>query len=106
MAEYIDRNYIVKAYIDLCKALNQKSKICPGADEPTVKNVFAIVMHAPAADVAPVVHGKWEPGNPICPVCGENKFKDLDADVWADWQPKFCPNCGARMDKEDEHEAG
>ena len=100
MAEYIDRNYIVKAYIDLCKALNQKSKICPGADEPTVKNVFAIVMHAPAADVAPVVHGKWEPGNPICPVCGENKFKDLDADVWADWQPKFCPNCGARMGKE------
>ena len=51
----------------------------------------------PAADVAPVVHGKWEPGNPICPVCGENKFKDLDADVWADWQPKFCPNCGALM---------
>lgn len=55
-----------------------------------------------AADVAEVVHGKWEPGNPICPVCGENKFKDLDADVWADWQPKFCPNCGARMNKEDE----
>ena len=59
----------------------------------------------PAADVAPVRHGRWEPGNPICPVCGENKFKDLDADVWADWQPKFCPNCGARMGKEDEHEA-
>ena len=59
----------------------------------------------PAADVAPVRHGRWEPGNPICPVCGENKFKDLDADVWADWQPKFCPNCGALMDgKEDEHE--
>ena len=58
------------------------------------------------ADVAPVVHGKWEPGNPICPVCGENKFKDLDADVWADWQPKFCPNCGSRMGKEDGHEAG
>ena len=51
----------------------------------------------PAADVAPVRHGRWEPGNPICPVCGENKFKDLDADVWADWQPKFCPNCGALM---------
>ena len=101
MAEYIDRNYIVKAYIDLCKALSQKSKICPGADEPTVKNVFAIVMHAPAADVVEVVHGKWEPGNPICPVCGESKFKDLDADVWADWQPKFCPNCGARMGKEE-----
>ena len=64
--------------------------------------ILAIVDAQPAADVAPVRHGRWEPGNPICPVCGENKFKDLDADVWADWQPKFCPNCGARMNKEDE----
>lgn len=55
----------------------------------------------PAADVVEVRHGRWEPGNPVCPVCGENKFKDLDADVWADWQPKFCPNCGARMGKEE-----
>ena len=51
----------------------------------------------PAADVAEVRHGRWEPGNPICPGWGGNKFKDLDADVWADWQPKFCPNCGALM---------
>ena len=52
----------------------------------------------PAADVAPVAHGRWENGNPICPVCGEDKFKDLDADIWCDWQPDFCPNCGAKMD--------
>ena len=51
-----------------------------------------------AADVAPVWHGQWEPGNPICPVCGEDKFKDLDADIWCDWLPPFCPNCGAKMD--------
>ena len=57
-----------------------------------------IVASAPAADVAPVVHGRWEPGNPICPVCGGNKFRDLDADIWCDWQPDFCPNCGAKMD--------
>lgn len=45
--------------------------------------------------------GKWENGNPICPCCGEDKFKDLDADLWSDWQPKYCPNCGSLM-KEDE----
>ena len=56
------------------------------------------IEHIPAADVAPVRHGQWEPGNPICPVCGGNKFKDLDADIWCDWQPDFCPNCGAKMD--------
>lgn len=48
--------------------------------------------------VAPVRHGRWENGNPICPVCGEDKFKDLDADIWCDWLPPFCPNCGAKMD--------
>lgn len=57
-----------------------------------------VIKRLPAADVAEVVHGQWENGNPICPVCGENKFKDLDADIWCDWQPDFCPNCGAKMD--------
>lgn len=65
-----------------------------GVDAIDIEDVDAI----PAADVAPVMHGQWEPGNPICPVCGESKFKDLDADIWCDWQPDFCPNCGAKMD--------
>ena len=50
------------------------------------------------SNVAPVRHGRWENGNPICPVCGGDKFKDLDADIWCDWKPAFCPNCGAKMD--------
>lgn len=59
--------------------------------------VISDIKGMKAADVAPVRHGQWEPGNPICPVCGENKFKDLDADIWCDWLPDFCPNCGANM---------
>lgn len=59
----------------------------------------------PVADVAPVVHGRWENGNPICPVCGEDKFKDLDADIWCDWLPPFCPNCGAKMSGGADHGA-
>lgn len=31
---------------------------------------------------------------------GVNKFNWLDADIWADWQPPYCPNCSAKMDKE------
>jgi len=87
MADYIDREKIFSIW---------RSMPAPAS----VTSLAAAISQTPAADVAPVVHGKWEPGNPICPVCGENKFKDLDADVWADWQPKFCPNCGARMGKE------
>lgn len=51
----------------------------------------------PAADVAPVRHGRWECGKP-CPVCGGDRFEGLDADIWADWKPPYCPNCGAKMD--------
>lgn len=64
----------------------------------TTERQLRAIRELPDADVAEVVHGKWENGNPICPVCGGNKFKDLDADIWCDWQPDFCPNCGARMD--------
>ena len=62
-----------------------------------------ILRDLPAADVEPVRHGEWEPGNSICPVCGEDKFKGLDADIWSDWTPACCPNCGAKMDLEDEN---
>ena len=48
--------------------------------------------------------GHWINGNSICPCCGENKFKDLDADIWADWKPKYCPNCGAKMVEPQESE--
>lgn len=80
--EYISRKAaLMKLMQDGCSAKNLQS-----------------ISDMPAADVAEVVYGKWENGNPICPVCGENKFKDLDADIWCDWQPDFCPNCGAKMD--------
>jgi ribosomal protein L37AE/L43A len=59
---------------------------------------FSEIARLPATDVAPVVHGRWTPADQHCPVCGESKFKGLDADIWADWMPPYCPNCGAIMD--------
>ena len=108
MKEYIERELLLIGVDGCISSLHVQAKGDP-IQESAIKLVEATrsyIASLSAADVAPVVHGKWEPGNPICPVCGENKFKDLDADVWADWQPKFCPNCGARMGKEDEHEIG
>lgn len=100
MKEYIERNALIAEFKRL--TLGENSLV----ERLFADGVYAVIETFPAADVVEVRHGRWEPGNPICPVCGENKFKDLDADVWADWQPKFCPNCGARMGKEDKHEAG
>ena len=59
--------------------------------------VDCILKSIPAADVAPVRHGKWKCNKP-CPVCGVDRFEGLDADIWADWEPPYCPNCGAKMD--------
>ena len=88
MAEYIERENAIAWFMPYAHV----------GESIDADVVISDIKGMKAADVAPVVHGRWEPGNPICPVCGGNKFKDLDADIWCDWQPDFCPNCGAKMD--------
>ena len=64
-----------------------------------IEMVLEYAKNIPAADVAPVRHGRWECNKP-CPVCGGDRFEGLDADIWSDWEPPYCPNCGAKMDGE------
>lgn len=92
MDEYIKREEIRRSYEKLARSYMH--------GEPYIADwkFDEMIEELPAADVAPMRHGQWENGNPICPVCGGDKFKDLDADIWCDWQPAFCPNCGAKMD--------
>ena len=102
MAKYIDREALIEwlkriPLIDLSDGRG----LCRVIMEDDFKKAIKKMPKGIIADVAPVAHGRWENGNPICPVCGEDKFKDLDADIWCDWQPPFCPNCGARMDMRD-----
>lgn len=56
----------------------------------------------PAADVRPVVHGKWEwdehHGNYYCPNCkAVSPIEDQSGEYIS--RPNFCPNCGAIMDE-------
>ena len=99
MAEYIDREALVEWLKRIpLKDLSDGRGLCRVIMEDDFKKAIKKMPKGIIADVAPVRHGRWENGNPICPVCGGNKFKDLDADIWCDWQPDFCPNCGAKMD--------
>lgn len=55
-----------------------------------------------AADVAPMRHGKWI--KPV-PGDGENYCSVCHAEQpwfygYGYYEPDYCPNCGARMDKE------
>lgn len=83
MAEYINR----QAALDL---LWKDGRI-------TTSGIKAI----PSANVAPVVHGRWVmDGKDHCH-CSECKDgRNIRTQIgWA-----FCPNCGAKMDKEGKNE--
>ena len=91
MDEYIKRE---DAYEDFEKCNSENPKWTPS-------RVKTLISRQKAADVAPVRHGRWSDGDPYCPICRKDKFRGLDADVWSDWKPDYCPNCGCRMDLEE-----
>lgn len=59
---------------------------------------FAEIRQLPAADVAPVVHGRWERerSNWYCTNC--RKGYRITTGAPAANTFRHCPNCGARMD--------
>ena len=67
-------------------------------DEPYKGATRRVLQQAPAADVAPVVHGRWVNTHSDsefvqCSLC---KYP-----VYAAWNvTSYCPNCGAKMDEE------
>lgn len=63
---------------------------------------------------APVVHGQWigegdgyADGEIVTDVwyCSECDYCIDDGTDRPDMLPKFCPNCGAKMDEEDKHDS-
>ena len=66
---------------------------------PSGKEAVQILSDIPAADVVPVIHGKWE-RHMSFGICDKGRYE-------YDWKAtdarNFCPNCGAKMDGGDEH---
>ena len=97
MAEYIDREEYCEKH---CRCSNEYcgKESCP-------------IWKAPAADVVPVVHGRWiESKEHIYltdSVCKEwINFYCSECDVPNNSPTDFCPSCGARMDGETEGNDG
>lgn len=95
MEKYIEREALLK-HLQECRETSVGS--CPTF--AVIAAVQAYVGGMPAADVAPVVHGKWVPSgeNPgflVCSACGDCYV----VDEWADGKKwRYCPACGAKMD--------
>ena len=91
MAEYIDREEYCKKH---CRCSNEycDKESCP-------------IWKAPAADVAPVVHGRWI-GSKYDPETGDYMEKCSHCGVFSReyWKP-HCSECGAKMDGGADHEA-
>ncbi len=101
MAEYIKREALLLR-ID-CHGTNKFGML----DE----DIRAFVKAQPAADVAPVVHGRWDdsgrytfPGGGTavrCTECGcALTVSEYHLNNW-----NYCPVCGAKMDGGADHEA-
>ena len=82
MSEYIERGTAIKRVME--------TKWESGSDGAAA---MEIVAAAPAADVAPVAHGRWvyhDDGVITCSECGNAESSDS----------YYCRYCGAKMDGE------
>ena len=93
MAEYIKREYAVDAVLDVYY------------DTPDIdlsgEKFEAAIFKIQAADVAPVRHGRWKERKSLHAEGGiVAKCSACQKDVQYLGNPlKFCPNCGALMDR-------
>lgn len=103
MKEYIERALAVQEL----EVLRQEYEMHDDCDELVARRCRDALSAVPAADVAEVRHGRWEFLGPnrlikscmcgTCSVCHVRSAYIVNTAI--------CPNCGAPMDKEDEHEA-
>ena len=65
--------------------------------------VLGMIYVMPAADVAPVQHGRWiDKGEyAVCTECGGRSGTQYDGVELIPLMTQFCPNCGAKMELDD-----
>ena len=99
MTEYIEREAISEEIRKYYYKNPPNSSYGEGFDRG-LDRAQRIILDAPAADVAPVVHGRWIDNGAngykwafVCSLCGYVDGHPFDN------RHNFCPNCGAKMDE-------
>ena len=102
MAEYIEREALINSF-----------RSC-GASKDLIDSIVYRINLQEAADVAPVSHGRWvdkpliksfkHTNIPVveCSACGID-FCDIINNHY--FMYKYCPNCGAKMEKRSANES-
>ena len=108
MVEFIDREKAISIIEDMQKALLPVGRYgrnyIYGSEREKYDawdEIIEALERIPEADVAPVVHGKWEYkeewGRHVtytCSICGQTLTTKHGRNG------NYCPNCGAKMDLE------
>ena len=94
MAEYIEREALM---IALSKEIIGDGDYYNGKDDMQ-DEIRDMVSRFPAADVAPVRHGRWLPFHSTA--AGDIQYCSA-CEIGCTWKPNYCPNCGAKMDLEE-----
>ena len=108
MAEYIERGALMQFPIrrNHYDRKNGNKHFING-----IESVLEYAENLPAADVAPVVHGRWIPltecanEGVYCSTCKKKVWKSDYAQCSKKSRNKlesnYCPNCGAKMDEKE-----
>ncbi len=109
MATYKDVDEVIRRIEgNTLDSWGEKINSCLWSHSVEVKNkILKLLRDAPAADVAPVMHGEWVSAEgdetPCdewdCTACGERRtfVYEMDEDEMNELY-QYCPNCGAKMD--------
>ena len=90
MAEYIEREAAVK----VAEKYGLANGSALGRHTGLADCIASEIADIPAADVAPVVHGRWI----HYPDCGVTRCSHCGWSIDECWESKRCPECGAKMD--------
>ena len=91
MSEYIERERTVELLRSLGNREYRKEK---GTIQDAIKMISS-PEYTPAADVAPVVHGRWMPFH--SEAAGDIQYCSA-CEIGFDAKMDYCPHCGAKMD--------
>lgn len=101
MAEYIDRETAIKL---LEEHDGNFSDVEGQWWSHGLNAAISHIKELPAADVAPVVHGRWDKCGATrhknhCTRCGsERPYRKIGRGYYLVWDSPYCPHCGAKMD--------
>lgn len=109
MPEYIEREALLKYICETVLFTVRKNAKLPTAELRGASKVIDRIKSMRTADVQEVKHGYWEVCSDeyeicadefVCSVCKESFVSVELTDEQYFELMKYCPNCGAKMDKE------